>query len=131
MIAAAAPPGPTDPCCTGDVAAGTVDDDATTRWASGVPQAPGQYVQVDLGRRARIARVVLDTGPAMGDFPRGYALHLSQDGTSWGDPVATGAGSGQLTAIDFEPRRARHIRIVSTAAADAWWSIADLRVYRP
>ncbi len=131
MTATASPAGPTDPCCTGDVAAGAVDDDATTRWASGAPQAPGQYVQVDLGRRERIARVVLDTGAGTGDFPRGYALHLSDDGVTWSDPVATGAGTGQLTAIDISPRRARHIRIVATAAADSWWSVADLRVYRP
>jgi len=130
MTAVASPAGPTDPCCTGDVAAGAVDDDATTRWATGAAQAPGQVVEVDLGRSARIWRVVLDTGAATGDFPRGYALLLSDDGVTWSDPVATGAGTGQLTAIDFTPRRARHIRVVATAAADSWWSIADLRVYR-
>jgi glucosylceramidase len=131
MSAVASPAGPTDPCCTGDVAAGAVDDDATTRWSTGAAQAPGQYVQVDLGRRTRIARVVLDTGAATGDFPRGVALYLSDDGVEWGDPVATGAGTGQLTAIDLSPRRARHIRVVGTAAAGSWWSVADLRVYRP
>ncbi len=99
--------------------------------ATGAAQVPGQYVQVDLGRRERIARLVLDTGAGTGDFPRGYALHLGDDGVTWGDPVATGAGAGQLTTIDISPRRARHIRIVATAPADSWWSVADLRVYRP
>jgi glucosylceramidase len=131
MTATASPPAPTDPCCTGDIAANAVDDDATTRWSTGAAQAPGQYVQVDLGHRRRIARIVLDTGAGTADFPRGYALYLSEDGQSWGDPVATGSGTGQLTAIDFAPRKARHLRVVATAAADSWWSIADLRVYRP
>jgi glucosylceramidase len=113
------------------VAASTVDDDATTRWSTGAAQAPGQYVQVDLGHRRRIARVVLDTGAGTGDFPRAYALHVSDDGTTWGDPIVTGSGAGQLTAIDFAPRKARHLRVVATVAADSWWSIADLRVHRP
>jgi glucosylceramidase len=131
MTATASPPAPTDPCCTGDVAANAVDDDATTRWSAGVAQAPGQYVQVDLGQRRRIARVVLDTGAGTGDFPRGYALHVSDDGANWGDPVATGSGTGQLTAIDLAPRKTRYLRVVTTAPADSWWSVADLRVYRP
>ena len=130
MTATASPPAPSDPCCTGDVAANAVDDDATTRWTTGTAQAPGQYVQVDLGHRRRVARVVLDTGTGTGDFPRGYALYLSDDGNSWGDPIATGAGTGQLTAIDVPPRRARHLRVVATTPAESWWSIADLRVYR-
>jgi glucosylceramidase len=131
MIAAAFPPAPTDPCCTGDVADRAVDDDATTRWSSGAAQAPGHFVEVDLGRRERVTRVVLDTGASTGDFPRGYALYLSSDGHRWGDPVATGAGTGQLTVIDIAPRRASHIRVVGTASADSWWSVADVRVYEP
>jgi glucosylceramidase len=131
MSATAAPSAPTDPCCTGDVAAAAVDDDATTRWSTGAGQTPGQFVRVDLGCRQRITRVVLDTGASTGDYPRGYALFLSSDGQSWGEPVATGSGTGQLTAIDFAPRRARHIKVVATASSGSWWSVADLRVYRP
>jgi glucosylceramidase len=75
--------------------------------------------------------VVLDTGAATGDFPRGYTLQLSDDGVEWSAPVASGAGTGQLTVIDIAPRRARHIRVAATAAAGSWWSVADLRVYGP
>jgi glucosylceramidase len=107
-----------------------VDDDATTRWTSGAAQQPGQWVQVDLGRSQRIRRVVLDTGVDVGDFPRGYALYTSRDGSHWTGPVATGAGQGQLTTIDFATTEARFLRVVQTATAPQWWSIADLRVYR-
>ena len=48
--ATAIPPGPTDPCCTGDVAANAADGDASTRYSTGAAQAPGQYLQVDFGR---------------------------------------------------------------------------------
>src|SRR6185437_10628721 len=58
--AKASPPGPTDPCCTGDVAASAVDGDASTRYSTGIGQAPGQYLQVDFGTTIDARRVVLD-----------------------------------------------------------------------
>jgi glucosylceramidase len=112
------------------VAANAVDDDATTRWSTGTGQQPGQFLQVDLGRRQQVSRIVLDTGVSTSDYPRGYALYASLDGQTWGDPVATGTGSGQLTTIQTPQRRARFLRIVSTASSPSWWSVADLRVYR-
>jgi glucosylceramidase len=108
----------------------TIDDDATTRWTSGTAQQPGQWVQVDLGGPQKVRRVVLDTGVDVGDFPRGYALSTSKDGSHWNEPVATGAGQGQLTTIDIAATGARFLRVVQTATAPQWWSIADLRVYR-
>jgi glucosylceramidase len=86
---------------------------------------------VDLGRVRSERRVVLDTGADMGDFPRGYALFTSPDGVQWSDaPVATGSGAGQLTTIDVAPTAARYVRVVQTATAPQWWSVADLRIYR-
>ena len=109
----------------------TVDDDATTRWTTRAAQQAGQYLQVDLGRLQPVRRVVLDTGADTGDFPRGYALFTSSDGVHWSDaPAAAGAGSGQLTRIDIPRTAARFLRVVQTATAPQWWSIADLRVYR-
>jgi glucosylceramidase len=105
-----------------------VDDDATTRFSTGTAQAPGQWLQVDLGRTALVRRVVLDTGTGTGDFPRGYTLEASSDGAHW-STLATGAGSGQLTTIDVRPVRARYLRVTQTGSAPQWWSVADLRVY--
>ena len=113
---------------TPDDAENAVDDDATTRWASGAAQAPGQWLELDLGATETIRRVVLDTGADRTDFPRGYELYASTDGTTW-SLVATGAGDGQLTTIDIPPTAARHLRVVQTATAAQWWSVADVRVY--
>jgi glucosylceramidase len=111
-------------------AANAVDDDAATRWTTGAAQAPGQWLQVDLGATETVRRVVLDTGADRGDFPRGYELYTSTDGSTWSAaPAAAGAGVGQLTTIDIAPTPARYIRAVSTASAPQWWSVADLRVY--
>jgi glucosylceramidase len=129
MTATATPAAPADPCCSGDVAANLVDDDASTRWASGTGQAPGQQLRLDLGRSQRVARVVVDTGASDQDYARGYELYLSADGTQWGDPVATGSGTGQLTTIDVPKVAARYVRVVGTGSVGNWWSVADVRVY--
>jgi glucosylceramidase len=104
-----------------------VDDDASTRWSSEAAQAPGQYVQVDLGARKHFRRVAVDSGGNLGDYARGWRLSTSDDGTTW-RPIATGTGTGQLTNIDVRAS-ARYLRITATNAADNWWSIADLRLY--
>jgi glucosylceramidase len=72
---------------------------------------------------------VLDTGADTNDFPRGYTLSTSADGTHWTE-AATGAGHGQLTTIDIPATAARFLRVAQTATAPQWWSVADVRVYR-
>ena len=113
---------------TPDGASNLVDDDATTRWTSQASQTPGQWVQVDLGATQNVSRVVLDTGIDAGDYPRGYTLETSTDGSTW-TQQATGAGSGQLTTIDFPSTSARYVRITQTGSSGSWWSVADLRAY--
>ncbi len=126
--ATAVPTGPDNPCCLVDVAGHAVDDDASTRYATGQGQAPGQYLQVDLGAAAPVTRLVLDTGSGTGDYPRGYAVTVGRDGTSW-TPAASGAGTGQLTTVDLSGARIRYVRVTLTAASGSWWSVADVRAY--
>jgi glucosylceramidase len=109
-------------------AANAVDDDDTTRWTTAAAQTPGQWLQVDLGATKTIRRVVLDTGAGRDDYPRGYTLETSTDGTTW-TPAASGAGSGQLTTIDIPATSARYIRVTQTGSSGSWWSVADLRAY--
>ncbi|SHK79263.1 discoidin domain-containing protein [Actinacidiphila paucisporea] len=110
-------------------AALAADDDASTRWTTGAAQAPGQYVQLDLGRRTAFRRVTIDSGDNLGDYARGWSLTLSDDGTHW-RPAATGAGTGQLTKVDLRSASARYVRVTQTGSSASWWSVADLHVYR-
>jgi glucosylceramidase len=126
--ATAEPSGPTDPCCTGDVPANAVDDDAVTRYSTGTAQAPGQYLEVDLGRLHRLVRFVLDTGASTGDYPRGYTVTASRDGSTW-VPVGSGTGTGQLTTVDLSGAPMRYLRVTLTASSGSWWSVADVRAY--
>jgi glucosylceramidase len=122
MTATASPAAPSNP-------ANAIDDDATTSWSTGSSQQPGQYLSVDLGRAETVRRVVLDTGANATDFPVGYLLSTSTDGVAWSPPVASGAGSGQLTVIDLTATRSRYLRVTQTSTATQPWTVADLRVY--
>jgi len=127
--ATANPAGPTDLCCTADMAAKAVDDDATTRYSTGTAQQPGQYLQVDFGTVQRLRQVVFDTGVSTGDFPRGYTVTASTDGVHWTTAVVQGVGSGQFTTADLGNRPVRFVRLTLTAASGSWWSVADVRAY--
>ena len=77
----------------------------------------------------RVRRVVLDTGADTGDFPRGYSLLTSTDGTHWRE--ARHGRRRRAADHDRHPGdRARFVRVVQTATAPQWWSVADVRVYR-
>lgn len=115
----------------GQGAAGLATDaDGSTRWSSGAAQTPGQYVQLDLGKRTQFRRVAVDSGDNLGDYARGWQISMSDDGTTW-RTAAAGTGTGQLTDVDL-PRgtTARYVRVTQTGTAGNWWSVADIRLYR-
>ena len=111
-----------------DAAGLAIDADGSTTWTSGQAQAPGQYLQVDLGASRWFRRVALDSGGNVGDYARSWQLSTSTDGTTW-RPLTTGTSTGQLTNVDVRPTRARYLRITSTGTAGNWWTLADLRLY--
>jgi glucosylceramidase len=127
--ASANPNGPTNPCCQGDVAGNAVDDDASTRYSTGTGQQPGQYLQVDFGRPEPVRKIVYDTGVNLGDYPRGYSVTVSSDGTTWGTALATGSGSGQPTVVPLTGAPVRFVRMTLTVPSASWWSVADVRAY--
>jgi hypothetical protein len=109
--------------------ANAIDGNLSTRWSSGRAQASGQFFQLDLGSAQTFNRLVLNTGAANAtEYPRGWAVRVSTDGTTFGDPIATGRGSGQLTTIDLPSTTARHIRVSLTAGSTTQWSIAEFGV---
>jgi glucosylceramidase len=127
--ATANPAGPTNPCCTGDVAANAVDADASTRYSTGTGQTPGQYLQVDFGKAIPARQLVFDTGASTGDYPRGYTVATSVDGTTWTTAVANGQGTGQFTTASVSGGPIRYVRITLTASDGNWWTVADVRAY--
>ena len=114
-----------------DVPANAVDRNLTTRWSSGTPQQSGQWFQVDLKRQMTFSSIVLDEGSSIYDYPRGYDVYVSNDGTNWGSAIATGAGSQGKTTINFSSVTTQYVKIVlNTTPTDIWWwSIHEFYVY--
>lgn len=112
-----------------DPTANAIDGDPGTRWSSGAPQTPGQWFQADLGTTNIFNTLLLDCGASAGDQPRGYQVRVSNDGSTWSAPVATGSGTA-VTIIHFAAQAARYVRITQTGSAGGnWWSIAEFNVY--
>jgi hypothetical protein len=107
----------------------TIDGSSATRWATGAPQTPGQFFQIDLQRIESFDGLQMTTQANPEDYPRGYRVLLSDDGATWRGPIASGVGNGPTTAIRFPWQQARYIRIEQTGnASTRWWSIHELFV---
>ena len=118
------------PATTGsDAVADAVDADASTRYSTDTGQASGQYLQVDFGKQIPARQVVFDTGASTGDYPRGYTVEVSADGTNWTTTVAAGTGTGQFTTVPLDGTPIRYVRMTLTGSSGSWWSIADVRAY--
>ncbi|HXU00899.1 MAG TPA: discoidin domain-containing protein, partial [Polyangia bacterium] len=122
------------PSSTTDVPANAIDGTASTRWDSGANQAvttPSQSFTLDMGAAHVVNQLTLDAGTSTGNYPRGYSVSLSNDGSNWGTPVATGTGSTQIVTINFLTQSARYISIAQTGTASAnHWSIHEINVWR-
>ncbi len=117
------------PSSTTDVVGNAIDGNIATRWTTGVAQTSGQTFTVDMLAAKTISLITLDDGTSAGDYPRGYQLFVSSDGTSWGSAIASGTGTTNVVDIAFTPTTARYFKIVQTGSAANWWSIAELTVY--
>jgi len=114
---------------SGGSPANALDGNISTRWSTGAAQANGQWYRVDMTAAQTFNKIVLDAGSSTGDYPRGYQVFVSTDGTNWGSAVATGSGSSQVTTITFANQTARYIKIVQTGSVGNWWSIHEYNVY--
>ena len=122
------------------------DRDWLTRWSSGKPQEPGVYYQLDLGRVQNVAEVLLSFAGSPHDYPRGFKLLTSVDGTDWkemktkmgvrfdyfwtGEHLLKASGDPAEAQISFEPIPARFAKIVLTEGDPTYyWSIHEIHVY--
>jgi hypothetical protein len=99
-----------------------LDGDPATRWASGEPQAAGQWFELELEHAAELEQLELRS--AVGDMPAQLALEL--DGVA----VATTASMpapGVLHLVLDHPTRANSARVVIvTPSGINWWSVLEL-----
>jgi hypothetical protein len=115
----------------GGAAANALDGNEATRWSTGQAQTAGQWFEVNMLGPQTFDEITIDAGPSTGDFPQGYTVAVSNDGTTW-TQVASGTGSSQLIAVTFSQQTAQYIQVKQTVsgATTNWWSIAEFNVYQ-
>lgn len=105
-----------------------IDGQTSTRWTTGQPQSPGQYIEIDFGSVEFINNVTLDSNVSPDDYPRSYDVYTSLDGSNWGDAIASGSG-GSTTNINFDAVDARFLRVEQNGSdVFFWWSIHEINV---
>jgi hypothetical protein len=109
--------------------ANVFDGALNTRWTTGADQVPGQYLQIDFGSTVTLTQVVLDGTDQAGDYPRGYDVSISANGTTF-TSVKTGTpAAGAIVTITFAaPVTGRAIRITQTGTGATWWSVDEVRL---
>ncbi len=118
----------------GGSAALAIDNNLATRWTTGQSQRPGQSFTIDTGQIHDFDRLNLLTksnSESDEDFPRGFEVQVSDDGTIFSAPVAQGEGSptGE-TQVDLTGQSGRYLRIIQTGSDNFfWWSIHELAVF--
>lgn len=113
----------------GEATANLFDGSMATRWTTGATMAPGQSLTVDMKAVYQINSLKMDSTGSDSDYARGYEIYLSNDGSSWGNPVATGTGAGPVITVNFTPQNARYIKVVQTGTSTSWWSIREFNVF--
>lgn len=113
-------------------AANAIDGDHWTGWRDMTKtQYPGQWFQVDMKHIQTIDRIELDNTWAQWDSPAKYEITISNDGVTWGQPIASGAGKPGITSISFPTQSARYFRITQTGTDPTYhWSIFELDVFK-
>jgi hypothetical protein len=109
-----------------DIASNAIDG-ASTRWSTGLSQASGQWLSVDMGNAQSFNRVSFSS--STDDYPRGYNIYVSSDGINWGSAVASGTGTTENIDVSLSSvQTARYFKIQLTSSAASWWSVAELNV---
>ncbi|NQX16608.1 discoidin domain-containing protein [Rathayibacter sp. VKM Ac-2857] len=112
-----------------------LDGNTNTAWRNFTAQAAGQSITIDTGTAQLFGQLTLDSGTlesgaSANDWPRGYTLRSSVDGTTWSEPIATGRGANRFTNITFPAVQARYFKVELTKAAPtSYWTVAEVYAF--
>ncbi len=108
----------------GNNGAAAVDGNMGTRWESIF--ADNQYIQIDLGSKMAINRVLLEWEAAYG---KGYYIEVSDNATQWTEIYRTTTGNGAQDDLAVSGQ-GRYIRLTGTVRGTQYgFSLWEFRVY--
>ena len=113
-----------------DSLSAAIDGNEGSRWDTGTTQKPGMWFGIELPEPVQLLSLTLDTKKSGLDYPRGYIVTVSKDGSTWSDPVARGIGDDAVTVIEVDsPDPCQFIRIEQTGTSpNKYWSIHELSI---
>jgi mono/diheme cytochrome c family protein len=109
-----------------------VDGSEKTRWDTSEGQKAGQWFQFDMGKPWSLSQITLDCAESSNDYPRGWEIRTSDDGTTWSEPIAKGEGKDPVLEIKLpKGTTTRFVRIIQTASGKTglFWSIHEMSVF--
>jgi putative heme-binding domain-containing protein len=108
----------------------SIDGNRGSRWDTATTQRPGMWFGIELPEPAKVLALTLDTRGSNDDYPRGYLVHVSNDGKTWSKPVAEGRGVHPVTEIELNSSDpTKYIRVTQTGhSGSKYWSIHELTI---
>ncbi|MGH9106959.1 MAG: discoidin domain-containing protein, partial [Acidimicrobiales bacterium] len=117
------------PTRSSDLPAKALDGKLSTRFGTNEHQAPGLYLEVDLGYRQSFNELVMASPNSAHDYARGYLVQVSGNGSSW-STVANCTGTATPEVVSFPAQDAQYLRVMLTAGTTPWWwSVDELSLY--
>jgi hypothetical protein len=114
-----------------DAPPSVVLDNTASRWTTGKAQAGGEWLQIDFGASVSIRRINLQQGEYTNDYPRSYAVYVSNANHGAGSSArASGVGSNGVTTTIVLPKPywGRYLYIKQLSTSLSWWSVEELEV---
>jgi len=106
-----------------------LDGDISTRWTTNETQRDGQFYEIDFNSNKSFDRILLDTTGSNLDYPRGYEVEVSADGTNFTTIASGTPNANARTLVEFEQQTAQVVRILQTGSSNnKWWSIHELTI---
>jgi mono/diheme cytochrome c family protein len=110
-----------------------VVEDGGDRWSTNRAMKAGDWLQVDMRKPYKLAKVVVDTSASPNDAAQGLQVLTSLDGKAFVEAALLTADECRqakgLLAVTLPNVEARYLKIVQLGAtATSWWSIYSLRV---
>ena len=106
--------------------ANAIDGDPNTRWATRARQTAGQFFEINFNTKKTFNNIVLDSNGSPDDYPRGYNVLVSQDGSNWTNILSDFAFLESEVEIVLPVQTAQYLRIEQTGSARNWWAIHEI-----
>ncbi len=105
-----------------------IDGDPATHWTTGIPQAAGQWFQVDMLQPRAFFSITITSDSQATDYARTLKLSASIDGQNFSVIRSSIVGEMDLKISFSDPQYARYLKLEELDGTYLWWRIDDLRV---